>query len=108
MAPQMEILNAAADSSSDNDPEYNVRLDAKRLHEIIERREKELEAAVQKRRSDQPLGKLTSGVVKNLRSCNVAQLKRAKKLCDRFIKDHRNPPDADECKKPTSSKYSNL
>jgi hypothetical protein len=96
----MENPNAAADSSSDTYPDYNVKLDAERLHEIIERRDKEREAAAEERRAGRPLGKLASGLVKNLRSCNVLQLKRAKKLCDRYIKDHRKPPDAYDCGKP--------
>jgi hypothetical protein len=95
----MENANAPPGSNPAEHLSYNHKLKADRLLEIIERRKKESEEAIQRRRADRPLGKLTPDLVHRLRSCNVAQLKRVKKLCDHYIKDHRKPPAADECRK---------
>jgi hypothetical protein len=83
---------------SGNEPD-NFNLTSTRAQELLERMKQQREDAVQERRDGRPLGKLTQSLVEKLRSCNQVQLLRAKKLCDRYIEDHRKPPPLNQCGK---------
>jgi hypothetical protein len=54
-----------------------------------------------KRKEEQRAGRkdglLGKSLRDSLRACNVAQLGRVKTVCNRFIEDHRRPPDESEC-----------
>jgi hypothetical protein len=55
---------------------------------------------VKRRRDGRIKGSLPDSLTGRLRSCNTRQLKTVKALCNRYIKDHRNPPSEIECRKP--------
>lgn len=50
-------------------------------------------------RSERKAGRVPERVSNSLRTCTVAQLFKAKKLCDRFIWDQRHAPSEDDCYK---------
>lgn len=53
-------------------------------------------ARKEQKQADRKAGRIPEGVSKGLRSCTVDQLRKAKKLCDKFIWDQQHaPPDGD-------------
>ena len=58
-----------------------------------------LERKAQKR-ADRKAGRLPEGVYNGLRSCTIDQLRKAKKLSDKFIWDQRHAPPEEDCAKP--------
>lgn len=67
----------------------------------IEATNAQIEAAAlaqkEQSRADRKAGRLTRGVINGLRACTIAQLLRAKKLCDKFIWDQKHPPSDQDC-----------
>jgi hypothetical protein len=51
------------------------------------------------RREGRKLGLLSQSLEEKLRSCNPLQLRRVKKMCDEYLKDHRSPPEEFDCRK---------
>jgi len=56
------------------------------------------------RQTERLQGQLTSSLIEKLRACTIDQLREAKKLCDRYTTDQRNPPLPRECGKPYTVK----
>jgi hypothetical protein len=80
-------------------PFESVSLISARSKELQVRWQQEREEQAAERRAGRLVGKLSHGLREKLRSCNPGQLKRVKKLCDRFIEDHRKPPPQNLCGK---------
>jgi len=70
-----------------------------RLEETLARIRRESEKQAAERKAGRLKGKLTVSLRRDLRNCNISQLLNVKKLCDRFIQDHRTPPTREECRK---------
>jgi len=68
-----------------------------RAKEWLERDERDRIARDEQRRADRPAGKLTRGLHEKLSSCNIAQLKTAKEVCNQLIARQRKPPNPIEC-----------
>lgn len=64
----------------------------------------EAEERVAQRREDRKKGMIGDGLRKRLRACNVQQLENVKKLCKRYVTDHRKAPQEYECGKPYTVK----
>ncbi len=95
----MEKSDISPNSELSADESDSFDFTSTRAQELLERMKQQREDAAQERRDGRPLGKLTQSLVEKLRSCNQVQLLRAKKLCDRYIEDHRKPPPLNQCGK---------
>lgn len=65
----------------------------------MSRAQMEAAALAEKERkgADRKEGKPPEGVYNGLRGCTIAQLRNAKKLCDKFIWDQQHPPPDEDC-----------
>lgn len=69
------------------------------LRSELERIRRESERKTTARREGRKQGELSDSLKEKLRACNALQLRRVKKLCDRYLRDHRLPPEPYECGK---------
>lgn len=74
---------------------------AQRVAQSGARMEAEALARKEQKRADRKAGRLPEGVCNGLRSCTIAQLKKAKKLCDGFIWDQLHAPPDEDCDEDT-------
>ena len=90
---------SSAESRSADSPVEEVDLNptARWARERLAEHEKQREQDKLERQQGRLRGQLTHGLVEKLRACNVEQLKRAKKLCDRYMLDQRKPPAPLDC-----------
>jgi hypothetical protein len=87
--------NTSVSSLADSKDELTFTND--RAQGLLARLEEEHEEATRKRRAGRPKGELTQSLIERLSNCNVVQLQRVKKLCDRYIKRQREPPSDLDC-----------
>jgi hypothetical protein len=78
-----------------NSPARTV--DFSRAHEYLKQMNELAASRAERRRAGRQFGEIGKNLSDSLRACNVAQLKKVKKLCDRFIEKHRHPPEEFEC-----------
>jgi len=71
------------------DPKERARASLARIEREARQREHE-------RREDRKKGKVSQSLREKLRSCTPDQLKKVKKICEQYIKDHRRPPNLQE------------
>jgi len=69
----------------------------KRIEAMNARNEAETLERKEQKRADRKVGRVPEGVCKGLRSCTVDQLRKAKKLCDKFIWDQQHAPPDEDC-----------
>jgi hypothetical protein len=67
---------------------------------VLERARREDEKRRRERREGRKRGELSQSLSEKLRSCNPLQLRRVKKICARYLEDHRLPPNELECDEP--------
>jgi hypothetical protein len=76
-----------------------LTLTGERARAMLDRYDRDREEAKKRRQAGRPKGVLADALIGNLRSCNILQLRNAKKLCDRLIDQQRKPPLDQDCGK---------
>jgi hypothetical protein len=76
-------------------------LDQVELSQRLAMSQARMEAAAlaqkEQKQADRKAGRVPEGVHNGLRSCTIAQLRKAKKLCDQFIWDQQHAPSDEDC-----------